>query len=112
MRSASAFPRPIEWQGWWRDWLESFETGAATGAERIVAGEAFAELLVQVTENALALSRIAADGFDLALRNLRLAGRADIDHLARRIASSEDKLERLLQAVDRLRDHGEEPAER
>jgi hypothetical protein len=108
MPSAPESLRLPEWQGWWRGWLESFENGAATGAERMVGGEAFAELLVHVTENVVALSRISADVFDLALRNLRLAGRADIDHLARQIASSEDKLERLLQAVDQLHDQREE----
>jgi hypothetical protein len=86
--------------GLWRGWLESFEGEATTGVERLVGGDAFAELLVQLAENAAGLSSISADFWDLVLRNLRLAGRADIDRLARQLATTEDKLERLLQAVE------------
>jgi hypothetical protein len=38
------------------------------------------------------------------LRNLRLAGRADVTRLARQLHRTEDKLERLLQEVEGLRD--------
>jgi hypothetical protein len=38
------------------------------------------------------------------LRNLRLAGRADITRLARQLNRTEDKLERILQEVEALRD--------
>jgi hypothetical protein len=86
--------------GWWRGWFESFEGEATTGLERLVAGDGFAELLVHLTENAVAMSSISADFWDLVLRNLRLAGRADIDRLARQLITTEDKLERLLQAVE------------
>jgi HEPN domain-containing protein len=41
---------------------------------------------------------------DLVLRNLRLAGRADITRLARQLYRTEDKLERVLQEVEQLRD--------
>jgi hypothetical protein len=87
-----------------RAWRETFESEAAVGAERLVAGEGFAELLVSVTENALAVSRISAAIWDLAVRNLRIAGRADIDRLARQLARSEDKLELLLQGIEQLHD--------
>jgi hypothetical protein len=40
---------------------------------------------------------------DLALRNLRLAGRRDIVRLSRQLARTEDKLERVLQEVEALR---------
>jgi hypothetical protein len=112
MRNVPPVPGVPEWAESWRSWLESFENGAATGAERLVGGEAFAELLVHLTENVVALTRISADVYDLVLRNLRLAGRADIGHLARQIARSEDKLERLLQAVDERRDWREDRIER
>jgi hypothetical protein len=93
-----------DWEGWWRGWLQSFEGEAATGMERLVAGEGFAELLVRVAENAAALSKLNADFWDLVLRNLRLVGRADIERLARQMTSTEDKLERLLQAVEPIQD--------
>jgi hypothetical protein len=38
------------------------------------------------------------------VRNMRLAGRADIDRLARQLARSEDKLELLLQGIEQLHD--------
>ena len=38
------------------------------------------------------------------LRNLRIAGRADITRLARQLHRTEDKLERVLQEVEQLRD--------
>jgi hypothetical protein len=41
---------------------------------------------------------------DLVVRNLRLAGRRDITNLAKQIARTEDKLELLLQEVERLQD--------
>ena len=41
---------------------------------------------------------------DLVLRNLRLAGRRDVVRLARQLARTEDKLERVLQEVETLRD--------
>jgi molecular chaperone GrpE (heat shock protein) len=38
------------------------------------------------------------------LRNMRLAGRADIVRLSRQLHRTEDKLERVLQEVEALRD--------
>jgi BMFP domain-containing protein YqiC len=60
--------------------------------------------MAQFTANTVALTRISADVMDIALRNLRLAGRSDIDRLARQLARTEDKLELLLQTVERLED--------
>jgi len=40
----------------------------------------------------------------LILRNLRLASRADITRLVRQLHRTEDKLERVLQEVEELRD--------
>jgi hypothetical protein len=93
-----------EWPDWWRTWLEGFENEAASGAERLVGGEGFAELLGHLAENAVAVTKISADVWDMALRNLRLAGRSDIDRLARQLAATEDKLESVLQAVEPLQD--------
>lgn len=105
MGRTSLGPWTTDWEGWLRGWHEGFESEAAAGAERLVAGEGFAELLVQLTENAVAVSRITADVWDLAVRNMRLAGHADIDRLARQLARSEDKIELLLQGIEQL--HGE-----
>ena len=87
-----------------RTWRERFEGEAAAGMERMVAGEGFAELLVQLTENMVAVSRISADVWGLVVRNLGLAGRADIDRLAGQLERHEDKLELVLQAVERGHD--------
>jgi len=41
---------------------------------------------------------------DLVLRNLRVASRQDINRLTRALGRTEDKLEQVLQEVERLRD--------
>jgi BMFP domain-containing protein YqiC len=84
--------------------FEDIEGQTAQAMEQLVAGEAFSELLSRVTENVVAVSKISSDVGDLVLRNLRIAGRSDIDRLARQLARTEDKLELLLQAVERLED--------
>src|SRR6202035_1204685 len=61
-------------------------------------------LLAISGENVAALARIGSDTADLVLRNLRLAGRADFTRLARQLHRTEDKLERLLQEVEDLRE--------
>jgi hypothetical protein len=87
--------------------MEDFEGRSAAAMEQMVAGQGFSELLARVAENVAAVSKIGADIGDLVLRNMRIAGRADIDHLARQLARTEDKLELLLQAVERLEDSRE-----
>jgi hypothetical protein len=87
-----------------RGLMDEFEGQLAHGMERFVGGEAFAELLVGMTENTFAVWRMSADAWDLLWRGLRLSGRSDIDRLARQLARTEDKLELLLQAVERLQD--------
>ena len=57
-----------------------------------------------MTENVLAVAKIGNDAADLIVRNLRLAGRRDITKLAGQLARAEDKLEMVLQEVERLRD--------
>jgi hypothetical protein len=87
-----------------RGLVEEFEGQLTQGMERFVGGEAFAELLVGMTENTVAVWRMSADVWDSVWRGLRLPGRSDIDRLARQLARTEDKLELLLQAVERLQD--------
>jgi hypothetical protein len=83
---------------------EKAESGAAKALEEMVAKPSFGRLLALSTENVAALARIGADTADLLLRNLRLAGRSDITRLARQLRRNEDKLERVLQEVEQLRD--------
>lgn len=83
---------------------EEAETRFARATERVVSRDSFGELLAQVTENAVALTRIGNEALDLVLRNLRLAGRQDINRLTRALGRTEDKLEQVLQEVEALRD--------
>jgi len=80
------------------------ETRTAKAMEDLVARESFGELLARMTENTLAVAKIGNDAFDLIIRNLRLAGRRDITGLARQLARTEDKLELVLQEVERLQE--------
>jgi hypothetical protein len=79
-----------------------FESAAAEKAESAVSGRGFATLLGWVTENVIAVTRIGSDVADLAVRNLRLAGRKDLARLGAQQARTEDKLERLLAEVEKL----------
>lgn len=83
---------------------EQLETQAAQASEHFVGTRGFAGLLGQMAENAAALTKLGNDAMDLALRNLRLAGRRDVARLGRQLARTEDKLERVLQEVEMLRD--------
>jgi hypothetical protein len=82
---------------------EEAETRVAKAAERVVSRDSFGELLAMVTENAVALTRIGNEAMDLVLRNLRVAGRQDINRLTRALGRTEDKLEQVLQEVEELR---------
>ena len=70
--------------------------------EELVKKDAFGELLGRATENILAITRIGNDAVDFVVRNLRLAGRTDLTRLGRQLARNEDKLESVLQEVERL----------
>ena len=83
---------------------EDAEKRTADAMEELVKKDAFGELLGRATENILAIMRIGNDAADLVVRNLRLAGRRDITSLGRQIARTEDKLEQVLQAVERLQE--------
>jgi hypothetical protein len=82
---------------------EQAESRMAEAAERVVSRDSFGELLALVTENVVALTRIGFDTMDLVWGNLRIAGRRDVIRLARQLARTEDKLELVLQEVERLR---------
>ena len=83
---------------------EDAETRTAKAFEDAVSRPGFGALLARSAENVAALTRVGSDVADLALRNLRLAGRADIVRLSRQLHRTEDKLERVLQEVEQLRD--------
>lgn len=88
---------------------DDVERQTAKAMEQFVAKPSFGRILVTAAENVAALTRIGSDLADMALRNLRIAGRADVARLARQLQRTEDKLERVLQEVELLRD---EQAER
>jgi hypothetical protein len=87
-----------------RDLYEQAESRTAEAFEQLVSKPSFGVVLARSAENVAALTRIGSDLADLVLRNLRLAGRADVTRLARQLHRTEDKLERLLQEVEELRD--------
>jgi hypothetical protein len=87
-----------------RELYEQAESRTAQAFEELVSKPSFGVLLARSAENVAAMARIGSDLADLVLRNLRLAGRADVTRLARQLHRTEDKLERLLQEVEELRD--------
>src|SRR3954470_2841653 len=72
--------------------------------ERLVPGKPFGGVLGRGSENVGALGKLGADTGYLMVRNLRLAGRRDIARLGQQLAGTEDKLESVLQEVERLQD--------
>jgi hypothetical protein len=90
---------------------EQAESEAAKASERLVGSAGFASLLGQFAENTAALTKLSGDALDLVLRNFRLAGRRDIIRLSRQLARTEDKLERVLQEVEAVRDRLEREPE-
>ncbi|MDQ6836320.1 MAG: hypothetical protein M3016_09055, partial [Actinomycetota bacterium] len=91
-------------EGQMRALYEQAESTTAKAFEELVSKPSFGTLLARSAENVAALSRIGADFGDLVLRNLRIAGRSDITRLGRQLHRTEDKLERVLQEVEQLRD--------
>jgi hypothetical protein len=83
---------------------EEAESNTARAFEEFVSKPSFGALLARSAENVAALTRIGSDLADLVVRNLRVAGRADITRLAHQLHRTEDKLERVLQEVEQLRD--------
>ncbi len=83
---------------------EEAESGMAKALEEMVSKPSFGRLMAMSAENVAALTRMGFDAVDLLWRNLRLAGRADVVRLSRQLHRTEDKLERVLQEVEELRD--------
>jgi len=83
---------------------EQTESQTAHAFEELVSKPSFGLLLARSAENVAAITRIGSDFGDLVLRNLRLAGRADVTRLHQQLHRTEDKLERVLQEVEELRD--------
>ena len=83
---------------------EESEARVAKAAERVVSRDSFGELLAMATENVVAVTRIGFEVMDLVWSNLRIAGRRDITRLARQLGRTEDKLEQVLQEIERLRE--------
>jgi hypothetical protein len=81
---------------------EGAEKRTADAAEQLVHSNVFGELLARSTENVMGLSKIGFDMADLVVRNLRIAGKPDVVRLGQQLARTEDKLERVLQEVERL----------
>jgi methyl-accepting chemotaxis protein len=81
---------------------EDAERETAAAMESLVGRQSFGALLAKVAENLIAVTKITADAGDLVLRNLRVAGRADVNRLARQLNRTEDKLEQVLQEVESL----------
>ena len=87
-----------------REIYEQAESQTAKALEELVSKPSFGVMFAQVAENVAAMARISTSVADMLVRNLRIAGRADITKLARQLHRTEDKLERVLQEVEHLRD--------
>lgn len=87
-----------------RKFVDDFLAAAGPAMEGVVNSKAYGELLGQTVGNIVALNRINSDVMDLTLRNLRIASRADVVSLHRQLARTEDKLEAVLEVVERLED--------
>jgi len=87
-----------------RQYVDDFLAAAAPGLEEVVNSRSFGAMLSQTAGNLVAMQRIGNEMADLALRNARIASRADVTSLHRQLARSEDKLEMVLETVERLED--------
>lgn len=88
----------------YREYVDDFLSAAGPGLEEVVNSKAFGSMVAQAAGNLVALQRIGNDVSDLVLRNARIAGRADVTSLHRQLARTEDKLEVVLETVERLED--------
>ena len=91
-------------EGQVRALYEQAESRTAQAFEELTSKPSFGMVIARSAENVAALTRIGSDLADLVLRNLRIAGRADVTRLARQLHRTEDKLERVLQEIETLRD--------
>jgi hypothetical protein len=83
---------------------EQLESRLSTAMDQLVATNGFAELFTTSATTMMALTRMVNGAIDRAARSTRLAARQDVTSLARQLARTEDKLERLLQAVEGIQD--------
>ncbi len=83
---------------------EQFESRLSTAMDQLVGTNGFAELFTTSATTAMALTRMANGAIDQAMRTTRLAVRHDVTSLARQLARTEDKLERVLQMVEKISD--------
>lgn len=83
---------------------EQAESRTAKAVEEMVAGRGFGWVFARTAENVAALIHMSSELADLVLRNARIASRADIARLARQWHRTEDKLERVLQELEQVRD--------
>lgn len=88
----------------YRQYLDDILAAASPGLEDVVNSKAFGHMLSQTAGNLVALHRLGNDALDLAIRNARLAGRSDVTSLHRQLSRNEDKLEMVLETVERLED--------
>jgi hypothetical protein len=88
---------------------ESVEGRFARAMEGLVAHNGFGEVLALVAGNTAALVKRGTDTADQMIRTARLAGRRDVVDLSRQLARTEDKLERVLQEVERLQNETRRP---
>jgi hypothetical protein len=87
-----------------RQYVDDFLSAAAPGLQEVVNTKSFGAMVSQTAGNIVALQRIGHEVADLTLRNARIAGRADVTSLHRQLARTEDKLEAVLETVERLED--------
>lgn len=88
----------------YRQYLDDVLAAASPGLEEVVNTKAFGHMLSQTAGNLVALHRLGNDALDLMIRNARLAGRSDVTSLHRQLSRNEDKLEMVLETVERLED--------
>lgn len=88
----------------YRKFVDEFLAAASPGLEDVVNSESFGHMLAQTAGNLVAMQRVNNDVMDIMIRNARLAGRADVVALQRQLGRTEDKLESVLDAVERIED--------
>lgn len=91
---------------------EEAESSTAEAMEKLVQRDGFGELLARTTENLVVVVKLGNDVMDLALRNLRIASRRDLTRLGQQLNRTEDKLELVLQHLERVEDELREERER
>jgi hypothetical protein len=79
---------------------EQFESRLSSAMDQLVATNGFAELFTTSASVMMSLTRHVNGAIDEAVRVTRLAARQDVTSLARQLARTEDKLERMLQLVE------------